>query len=109
MTDRNSFGHHSTSDDVLHGVDLSDKRALVTGGASGIGAETVRALAAKGAEVIIAARNEEYANKVKADVITLTGNDKIEFLFLELEKPYSLSLIKYRLKWLKFWLKLRKP
>ena len=91
MTDRNSFGHHSTSDDVLHGIDLSGKRALVTGGASGIGAETVRALAAKGAEVIIAARNKEYANKVKADVITLTGNDKIEFLFLELA---SLAKIK---------------
>ena len=91
MTDRNSFGHHSTSDDVLHGVDLSDKRALVTGGASGIGAETVRALAAKGAEVIIAARNKEYAKKVKADVISLTGNDKIEFLFLELA---SLAKIK---------------
>ena len=91
MTDRNSFGHHSTTDDVLDGIDLSGKRALVTGGASGIGAETVRALAAKGAEVIIAARNEEYANKVKADVITLTGNDKIEFLFLELA---SLAKIK---------------
>ncbi len=91
MTDRNSFGHHTTSDDVLQGIDLSGKRALVTGGASGIGAETVRALAAKGAEVIIAARNKEYANKVKADVITLTGNDKIEFLFLELA---SLAKIK---------------
>ena len=91
MTDRNSFGHHSTSDDVLQGIDLSGKRALVTGGASGIGAETVRALAAKGAEVIIAARNKEHANKVKADVITLTGNEKIEFLFLELA---SLAKIK---------------
>ena len=91
MTDRNSFGHHSTSDDVLQGIDLSGKRALVTGGASSIGAETVRALAAKGAEVIIAARNKEHANKVKADVITLTGNEKIEFLFLELA---SLAKIK---------------
>ena len=91
MTDRNSFGHNSTTDDVLDGIDLSGKRALVTGGASGIGAETVRALAAKGAEVIIAARNEEYADKVKADVISATGNEKIELLFLELA---SLAKIK---------------
>ena len=82
MTDRNSFGHHSTSDDVLDGIDLTGKRALVTGGASGIGAETVRALAAKGAEVIIAARNEKYANKVKADIIAVTGNEKINSYFL---------------------------
>ena len=80
MTDRNSFGHHSTSDDVLDGIDLTGKRALVTGGASGIGAETVRALAAKGAEVIIAARNEKYANKVKADIIAVTGNEKSRIL-----------------------------
>ena len=91
MTDRNAFGHHSTTDDVLDGIDLTGKRALVTGGASGIGAETVRALAAKGAEVIIAARNEKYANKVKADIIAVTGNEKIGFLFLELA---SLTKIK---------------
>ena len=91
MTDRNSFGHHSTTDEVLEGIDLTGKRALVTGGASGIGAETVRALASKGAEVIIAARSQEHAEKVKAKVTAGTGNDKIEFLFLELA---SLSKLK---------------
>lgn len=91
MADRNLFGHHSTTDDVLDGIDLTGKRALVTGGASGIGAETVRALASKGAEVIIAARNEEFARKVMADVTAATGNDKIDFLFLELA---SLAKIK---------------
>lgn len=91
MADRNSFGHHSTTDEVLDGIELAGKRALVTGGASGLGAETVRALASKGAEVIIAARNQEYAAKVKADIVASTGNDKIDFLFLELA---SLAKIK---------------
>lgn len=88
---RTTFGHHSTTDEVLDGIDLTGKRALVTGGASGIGAETVRALASKGAEVIIAARNMESAEKVKAQVSASTDNDKISVLFLELA---SLSKIK---------------
>ena len=36
-----SFNHRSTADEVLDGIDLMGKRALVTGGASGIGVETV--------------------------------------------------------------------
>ena len=78
------FDHQSTADDVLAGMDLSGKRVLVTGGASGIGAETVRAMAAKGAQVIIAARNLENAGQVKASVVAATGNQNIDILFLEL-------------------------
>ena len=38
------FGHASTAKDVLNGIDLTGKTAIVTGGYSGIGLETVRAL-----------------------------------------------------------------
>src|SRR5437899_11157314 len=56
---------NSTTDDVLQGVDLSGKRALVTGASGGLGRETARALAAAGATVVLAARNVE---KTKAAV-----------------------------------------
>lgn len=78
------FNHQSTADDVLSGMDLSGKRVLVTGGASGIGAETVRAMAAKGAQVIIAARNLTAAGEVKESFVAATGNESIDVLFLEL-------------------------
>ena len=46
------FGAKSTADEVLAGVDLKGKRFLITGASSGIGLETARALAARGAEVV---------------------------------------------------------
>ncbi|HEY0274933.1 MAG TPA: SDR family NAD(P)-dependent oxidoreductase [Paenirhodobacter sp.] len=55
------FGAESTADDVLDGVDLSGKRILVTGVSAGLGVETARALAARGAWVIGAARNLDKA------------------------------------------------
>ncbi|NJA60565.1 oxidoreductase, partial [Streptomyces sp. NEAU-H3] len=45
------FGFSSTTDDVLEGVSLAGRRAVVTGATSGLGTETARALAAAGAEV----------------------------------------------------------
>ncbi|TDJ38822.1 MAG: oxidoreductase, partial [Gammaproteobacteria bacterium] len=46
-----SFGFESTTDEVLDGIDLSGKRAVVTGASGGLGEETARALASKGAAV----------------------------------------------------------
>ncbi|GIF71604.1 SDR family NAD(P)-dependent oxidoreductase [Asanoa siamensis] len=53
MTD---FDARTTGPEILAGVDLTGRRMIVTGGASGIGAETVRALAGAGAEVTVATR-----------------------------------------------------
>lgn len=57
----NQFGAHSTTDEVLAGIDLSGKRVLVTGVSTGLGAETARALVAHGAHVIGAARDLDKA------------------------------------------------
>ena len=51
------FNAKSTAIEVIEGIDLSGKLAVVTGGYSGIGVETVRALAAAGAEIIVPARD----------------------------------------------------
>ncbi len=56
-----SFGAASTAMEVVSGIDLSQKLAIVTGGASGLGLETTRALLHAGAEVIVPARSPERA------------------------------------------------
>jgi NAD(P)-dependent dehydrogenase (short-subunit alcohol dehydrogenase family) len=62
------FTRETTAAEVLAGVDLSGRRAVVTGGASGIGIETARALAEAGAEVTIAVRNTDAGHKTAADI-----------------------------------------
>jgi NAD(P)-dependent dehydrogenase (short-subunit alcohol dehydrogenase family) len=62
------FGAESTAADVAADVDLTAKRVIVTGGASGIGIETARALAGRGAEVTIAVRNTEAGARVAAEI-----------------------------------------
>jgi NAD(P)-dependent dehydrogenase (short-subunit alcohol dehydrogenase family) len=58
------FGPRSTAAEVIAGLDLSGKTAVVTGGYSGLGLETVRALASAGARVVVPARRPEHARKV---------------------------------------------
>ncbi len=62
------FGATSTTDDVLAGVDLGGKRVLVTGVSAGLGVETARALAARGAQVVGAARDLAKAEAATAVV-----------------------------------------
>jgi NAD(P)-dependent dehydrogenase (short-subunit alcohol dehydrogenase family) len=56
------FGFDSTAAEVIDGIDLSGRRAIVTGGSSGIGVETARALA--GAEVTLAVRDTDAGDHV---------------------------------------------
>jgi NAD(P)-dependent dehydrogenase (short-subunit alcohol dehydrogenase family) len=85
------FGIDSTALEVVDGIDLSGKRAVVTGGASGIGVETVRALASAGAEVTIAARKLDTAAEVAADIKSTTGNDAVLVSALDLTDRDSIA------------------
>lgn len=60
------LGARTTAAEAVAGRDLSGKRALITGGYSGIGLETVRALRAAGAQVVVAGRDPEKARQALA-------------------------------------------
>ncbi|MET7676898.1 SDR family NAD(P)-dependent oxidoreductase, partial [Streptomyces seoulensis] len=62
------FGADSTADDVLRGIDLTGKLAIVTGGYSGLGLETTRALAKAGAHVVVPARRPDAAREALAGI-----------------------------------------
>jgi NAD(P)-dependent dehydrogenase (short-subunit alcohol dehydrogenase family) len=69
------FTARSTAAEVIAGVDLTGKRAVVTGGSSGIGLETARALAAAGAQVTLAVRDTEAGERAAAALRADTGRD----------------------------------
>ncbi|HEY1863944.1 MAG TPA: SDR family NAD(P)-dependent oxidoreductase [Roseiarcus sp.] len=80
-----TFGATSTTDEALEGVDLSGKRALVTGVSAGLGVETARALAAHGAEVVGAARDLAKAKAATAPVRADAANGgNLELVQLDL-------------------------
>jgi NAD(P)-dependent dehydrogenase (short-subunit alcohol dehydrogenase family) len=69
----NDFGFDSTADEVLEGQDLSGRTALVTGGYSGLGQETARAMAAKGAHVILSGRDASKLSAAADEIAKETG------------------------------------
>ncbi|PKV89350.1 SDR family NAD(P)-dependent oxidoreductase [Streptomyces sp. TLI_146] len=75
------FGSRSTAREVLRGVDLTGKLALVTGGYSGLGLEATRALAAAGARVVVPARRRAAAEEALAGI---TGPGGVEVDTLDL-------------------------
>lgn len=78
------FGARSTAAEVLNGIELTDKLAIVTGGYSGIGIETTRALADAGAHVVVPARRRTTAEaalsgikNVEIDELDLGDQDSV--------------------------------
>jgi NAD(P)-dependent dehydrogenase (short-subunit alcohol dehydrogenase family) len=79
------FNARSTTNDVMKGISLSGKIAIVTGGYAGIGLETTKAFSAAGATVIVPARDTEKAKK------NLTGVANVELYPMDLMNPASVD------------------
>jgi len=79
------FNATTTASDVIKGIDLTGKIAIVTGGYAGIGLETTKILAAAGATVIVPARDLAKAKK------NLDGIANIEFGTMDLMDPASID------------------
>ncbi len=84
MRDASKFGAQTTASEVAEGIDLRGKLALVTGGSSGLGQETARVLAERGAHVIITARDVPKGETVAAAIRSSTRNPRVEVAELEL-------------------------
>ncbi|RLM93796.1 short-chain dehydrogenase TIC 32, chloroplastic-like [Panicum miliaceum] len=78
------FGSASTAEQVTDGVDASHLTVVITGGASGIGLETSRVFALRGAHVIIAARNTEAASEARKTIMENNPAARIDVLKLDL-------------------------
>jgi len=79
------FNATSTTSEVIKGIDLNGKIAIVTGGNTGIGLETTKVLAAAGATVIVPARNIEKAKK------NLEGVPNVEIESMDLFEPGTID------------------
>jgi NAD(P)-dependent dehydrogenase (short-subunit alcohol dehydrogenase family) len=83
------FTAESTAAEVIDGIDLTGRRVVVTGAASGIGVETARALAGAGAEVTLAVRNLGAGESTANDIIATTGNKQVHVAPLDLADQAS--------------------
>jgi NAD(P)-dependent dehydrogenase (short-subunit alcohol dehydrogenase family) len=83
------FSAQTTAAEVLADLDVTGERIIVTGGASGIGIETARALAAAGAEVTLAVRNLGTGEQVADDIAETTGSKQVLVAPLDLADQTS--------------------
>ncbi|MEU7615949.1 SDR family NAD(P)-dependent oxidoreductase [Micromonospora rifamycinica] len=88
---RTPFDASSTALEVVRDIDLTGRRAVVTGGASGIGVETARALAAAGADVTLAVRDLDAGQRAARDITATTGNDRLLVAPLDLADQASVA------------------
>lgn len=82
------FGFRSTTNDVLSGISLTGKTAVVTGGYSGLGLETTQALSAAGAQVIVPARRPDVA---RAELAAVPGVRVEPMDLADLDSIYRLA------------------
>src|SRR3954447_7464270 len=83
------FGARSTAAEVLDGIDLTGKVAIVTGGSSGLGLETARALAGAGAQLIVPARRPEHAEQALAEASIAAQVDALDLADLDSVRGFA--------------------
>jgi NAD(P)-dependent dehydrogenase (short-subunit alcohol dehydrogenase family) len=88
---RTPFHARTTASQVLEGIDLTDRHAVVTGGSSGIGAETVRALATAGAAVTVATRRPELAAPLIKELSAVPEAGPVQAVELDLADMSSVA------------------
>jgi len=85
------FGKKSTAREVLRGVNLEKRLAVITGAASGIGKATARALAEAGAAVVIAGRNPEALDRARAEISSVSAQQRVHAFHLDLMSIASID------------------
>jgi NAD(P)-dependent dehydrogenase (short-subunit alcohol dehydrogenase family) len=78
------FGWGSTTDEVLAGKDLSGRTVFITGANSGLGQETARAMAARGAEVVLAGRDQAKLDAAVAAILADHPKAHLDTLTIDL-------------------------
>ncbi|WP_337966062.1 SDR family NAD(P)-dependent oxidoreductase [uncultured Flavobacterium sp.] len=106
------FNSQSTTNEVIKGIDLTGKIAIITGGNTGIGLETVKILSEAGATVIVPARDIEKAKKnlkdipnVELEIMDLMNPDSIDAFakkFLSSGRPLHLLINNAGIMWVPY-------
>uniref|UniRef100_A0A7N1A023 Short-chain dehydrogenase TIC 32, chloroplastic-like n=1 Tax=Kalanchoe fedtschenkoi TaxID=63787 RepID=A0A7N1A023_KALFE len=89
--DRSGFSSNSTAEEVTQGINAAGLTAIVTGGSSGIGEETSRVLALRGAHVILAVRNTAAGRTSKEKILKQTPTAKVDVMELDLSSIGSVK------------------
>jgi len=90
MTDRSKFGATTTAEEVLEGIDLTGKLVVITGGASGLGQETARAMAARGAQIVIPVRDMAKGEAAVTEIRKSVPDAHIELMQCDLGSMASI-------------------
>jgi NAD(P)-dependent dehydrogenase (short-subunit alcohol dehydrogenase family) len=86
----NAFGWSSTTDEVLEGKKLSGQTVFITGANSGLGQETARAMAAKGAHVVLAGRDQAKLDEAVAAILASVPNAELDTITVDLASLESI-------------------
>jgi NAD(P)-dependent dehydrogenase (short-subunit alcohol dehydrogenase family) len=84
MSEQENFGHGTEAGEVVKGVNLAGRTAIVTGGASGLGVETARALLQAGATVTLPVRSLDRGKEIANGLSDDTGNPNIAIAQMDL-------------------------
>jgi NAD(P)-dependent dehydrogenase (short-subunit alcohol dehydrogenase family) len=85
------FGFDTTAAEVIEGIDLSGRHAIVTGASSGIGVDTAQALASAGAAVTLAVRNTDAGERAATQITNATAHGRVDVRPLDLADPASVT------------------